>query len=451
MRKGTIFFVLLVMTMTIMGCSKYLDKKSSNAITVPTTLEDLQGLLDDADFVMNLNLTPSYGETSADDYFLLQATYDTRNFTEQQFYKWLPSDYFWENDWSKGYAPVYNANYCLEMIQKIPKNSMNENVWNNVKGSALFYRAYNFLNLLWNYSKAYDAASADTDLGIALRLGPDFNEPSVRASVKASYERIIEDAKNSLNYLPDLPSHVYRPSKAAAYGLLSRAYLSMREYDSAMKYADLALSIKNKLLDYNNISPSASFPFAPFNEEIIFFTEMNVLISLPTYTRAKIDTVLYASYATDDIRKQAYFELNSGYYRFKGSYAGSSRYFTGIATDELYLIRAECRARMGEKEQALEDLNTLLSKRWKAGTFVDLTASSPEEALHLILTERRKELIFRGLRWIDIKRLNLEGAAIVPKRIVSGVTYMLPPNSNYYALPLPTDIIRLSGMTQNPN
>jgi hypothetical protein len=50
--------------------------------------------------------------------------------------------------------------------------------------------------------------------------------------------------------------------------------------------------------------------------------------------------------------------------------------------------------------------------------YIPITAGSSDEASQLILQERRKELLFRGLRWIDIKRLNKEGAGIVLKRKV---------------------------------
>jgi hypothetical protein len=88
-------------------------------------------------------------------------------------------------------------------------------------------------------------------------------------------------------------------------------------------------------------------------------------------------------------------------------------------------------------------------KRWESGTFVPFTASAPAEALNIILTERRKELIDRGLRWIDLKRFNLEGANIVLTREMKGETYTLQPNANYYALPLPADIIKATGIPQN--
>ena len=97
------------------------------------------------------------------------------------------------------------------------------------------------------------------------------------------------------------------------------------------------------------------------------------------------------------------------------------------------------------------NLNTLLVKRWATGSFVPLTAVDNNDAINKILLERRKELLFRGLRWIDIKRLNVEGRNIILKRkLPDGTIVSIAPNSNYYALPLPKDLIDLTGMPQNP-
>src|SRR6185312_8637460 len=118
--------------------------------------------------------------------------------------------------------------------------------------SALFFRAYYFGQLAWVYAKAYDKSTAGKDLGIALRLTSDFNVTSTRATVEETYQKIVADAQESVMYLPELPEHPYRPSKAAAYGLLARTYLSMRQYDSAFRYADLCLGLQNSLLNYND-------------------------------------------------------------------------------------------------------------------------------------------------------------------------------------------------------
>ncbi len=98
----------------------------------------------------------------------------------------------------------------------------------------------------------------------------------------------------------------------------------------------------------------------------------------------------------------------------------------------------------------MSDLNTLLIKRWAAGTFIPVTADNVEEALSIILAERRKELVFRGRRWLDIKRLNKEGKNIVLMRNIHGKTYTILPNDLRYALAIPETVIQLSGMQQNP-
>lgn len=443
-----VFFVFLLMfLLKLSSCKKYLDKKSDDKLVVPTSLEDLQALLNNTQDINSV--TPARLEAASDDYFVLDNTYNMVDEIFKMAYTWTPFDYVWPNDWSNNYNVVYTSNWCLENINKLERTTFNEAKWNNVKGSALFFRSYHFLLLAWTYAKAYDEQTAQTDRGIVLRLGSDFNIPSVRASVKETYDQIIADAKEAVPYLPDHPSHTSQPSKAAAYGLLARAYLSMRQYDSAGKYANLCLNIKNDLLDFSTeVDISASTPFSRFNKETIFYSKLAGSLFIYSSVYAKVDTLLYSFYNTNDLRRSAYFAASGNYYIYKGGYSAELRPFSGIATDEIYLIRAECYAREGDKDKALNDLNILLEKRYD-NSFIPEIAATSQDALPIILKERRKELLFRGLRWVDIKRLNKEGANIIPKRIVAGQVYTLQPNESKYALPLPTDIINLSGIEQN--
>ena len=450
-----ILIVLLPLLIYTIACKKFLSEKPDSKLAVPTSLPHLQALLDFSTR-MNLQRTPNFGEASSDDYFLLEATYASFPEENQQIYTWSRKEYLFQNDWSIGYEPVYNSNYCLELLETIPVTSANDAQWKNVKGSALFYRSYYFLNLMWVYAKAHDESSAGTDYGIVLRLSSDFNIPSLRSSVQDCYDRIIQDAKQAATYLPDHPLHTMRPSKAAAYGLLAKTYLSMRVYDSAFKYANLCLQLKNELIDFNgdvdiNGDISSAVPFKRFNKETIFYTEMNTTYFINDPYYARVDTALYAAYDSNDLRKIAYYTPNNGYYEFKGNYTGDEFiYFTGIATDEVYLIRSECHARAGRIIEAMDDLNTLMIKRWNNTVpYPPFTAVDKADAIMKIVAERRKELHGRGLRWMDIKRLNKEGANITLKRIINGQAYILPPNSNYYALPLPADIIKLTGIPQN--
>ena len=101
----------------------------------------------------------------------------------------------------------------------------------------------------------------------------------------------------------------------------------------------------------------------------------------------------------------------------------------------------------------MADLNSLLVKRWANGTFTPYTAVDAADALNQILTERRKELLYRGLRWTDLRRLNKSPAtAITLTRTVNGQIYTLPPNDPRYLYAIPDNVMtsNSSGMKQNP-
>jgi len=443
--------IAIAFSCSFLSCKKYLDKKSDSSLTVPKTLDELQGLFNDAQ-KMNFNLTPSMGESSADDYFLTQTSYDYLPTQPKEIYTWTLKVYNYANDWSANYLPVYNANFTLETLDKIPRTASNQTQWNQLKGYALFTRAFSFLNLAWEYAKAYDKSSSENDLGIVLRTTSDFNKPSKRASVEDTYRQIISDAEESAQLLPDVSANVLLPSRAASYGLLARTFLSMGQFDSALNYSTLCLNIKNDLLDYNDVSLTVNIPFTNFdNPEVIYYTEMNTYNTNHYSFTGFIDTTLYSMYKDDDLRKIGYFRFYNGYYRFKGAYTANSIYlFTGIATDEILLIRAECHARLGDIENAMKDLNTLMKRRWSNTVdYPEITATTSVEAINKILLERRKELLMRGIRWSDIKRLNKQGQNIIPKRNINGEILSLSANDKRYALPLPADIITSTGMVQN--
>jgi len=212
----------------------------------------------------------------------------------------------------------------------------------------------------------------------------------------------------------------------------------MRDYPSAGKYADSALQINNTLLDYKNLSM-----YLYQNPEVV------ILFSTDSDIDFKISEEFYKSYSSNDNRKSMFFsESRDGTYYYYSNTEGYSSYFTGVANDELYLTRAECYARADNATDAMKDLNTLLKKRITA--FADLTAVDAKAALRLILTERRKELVMRGTRWMDLKRLNKEADfKVTLKRDVAGKVYELLPDHPKYALPIPNRIVELAGIPQN--
>lgn len=452
--KHIIIPIALLIISCCPACEKYLDVKPDDKITTPATVKDLQAMLDNSD-KMNIK-SLCYDEASADDYFMTPENYARVGLRGQAAYFWEPWPNEYTNEWAKASEEVYVSNVCLETTEKLLKTGTSEQELKNVKGSALFYRAFTWLKLLWIHSKAYDETSAKTDLGIVLRETADFNVPSIRSSTEEGYSRVIEDLEQAIDLLPNAQPHAFRPSKAAAHALLARTYLSMRKYDLALEHAEKCLNIKSDLIDYNTINATVYSPFQSYNPEVLFHAEISAFSYFnvqPAY--AMVDTTLYQSYNQNDLRKGVFFLSNGKYFSFKGTYlsraTGSNNLFTGIATDEVYLIKAECLTRIGKTNEAMATLNTLMKKRWRSSvSFPAFTTVNNSDALTVILNERRKELVFRGLRWIDIKRLNKEGNQITLSRNLSGKITSLQPNSERFALPIPADIITLAGIQQNP-
>lgn len=445
--------ILLVVAVLLcmVSCKKYLDEKPDKKLVIPETLADLQAILDNTNLIVTGD--PYSDELSSDNIYLLTSYWQTLADYDRGTYIWQKENSIVSNtnEWSNLYTKVYCANTVLEALPAIERTALNQVEWDNIKGQALMIRGKAFLNAVLLWSPAYDRATANTDMGIPLRYSTDFAETSVRPTVEEVYNKITNDLKSALPLLPQKGAGIIRANKAATYGFLARTFLSMRDYDKAGLYADSSLQINSALLDYNSLNTAATYtmPVPAANPEVNIYTgSFNGALNI---SNPKVDTLLYSSYSINDVRKTVLFKTNAdGTVNFRGTYIGTTGNFSGIAVDEMYLVRAESAARSGNTATALADLNTLMKKRFKTGLFVPFTAGTATAALNIILTERRKELLFRGLRWMDIKRLNKDGAGIVQKRVINNQVYTLPPNDLRYALMIPEYIINISGMPQNP-
>lgn len=444
--------LILIVILSTVSCKKYLETKSVQTLATPSTLSDLEGLLN-AELI---NKGTMLANGSTDEYYYIYTDWQSRNELQKNGYIWDAqlNNY---NDWRDLYVAVFYANTVLFNLDFI-SNGGDVLRWNRIKGGALFYRALAFYRIAQLYAPQYDANTAEVDAGIVLRLNADFNEVSSRSTVKKTYEQIIADLNAALELLQDdLPNNVLTktfPTKAAVYAFLARVNLQIGDYHKARENADLCLQLYNFLLDYNDatkVVPGSSIPFKIHNEEVIFYSNNDA--SPASTSRAKVDSNLYNSFAATDIRKTAFFSKNAdNSYRFKGSYnEGNVNLFCGIATDEVYLIRAECLARAGSTSDAMLVLNDLLSKRYSKAAFVPLVANNASEALKHIINERKKELIFREVRWSDLKRLNKEPAfATVLTRNLNGEVYTLPANDYRYTMLLPFQVTNLVDLPQNP-
>ncbi len=454
MKKSTLLF--FIASLLLCSCKKdFLDKKPNKSLTTPTRIADYWAILDNREI---MQYTPGMGQLASDDQYFLPSFLATQNAIQRNSYLWAADIYEGaaSPEWQTGYQQVYYSNCILEGLENIPRDNANRIDWNNVRGSALFLRAYAFYNLAETFAKPY-SAGASTDLGIVLRLSSDLGLPSVRASQQQTYDQIIKDLTEAKSLVPTaLPENRTRPSKPAVTALLSRVLLSMGNFGMAEQYADSTLSNYSQLLDYNTVDPGSTAPFnRKDNPEVLYESHLYNWLTLISRANTLVDTALLASYTANDLRRQVFFRVNpAGRYYFKGRYSRLALLFSGLATDETYLTRAECRARRGQVAGALQDLNLLLANRWRkisdASAFTPYANLDAGSALNLILAERRKELVFRGIRWTDLRRLNREpGHEITLRRWYNNEQYLLAPDSKRYAFPIPAQEIALSGIQQN--
>ena len=453
--------ILIFSSLFVSSCSKdWFDEKSDKNLAVPATLQDFEYLLDNYN-IMTL-VSPALGEMASDGHFIPESMWQTittnvDNNAQRNAYVW-GNAYLYESvkDWNLNYTKIFHCNLVLDRLNKvIPGKESEQEQFDQIKGNALFHRAKCFYDLAQIYGQPYIEKSAAQDLGIPLKEDIDGTQKISRSSIKDVYDRVLTDLKISATLLPNSPQYLTRGSRLAAFGLLARVYLTMGNYEEAGHYADSVLKVNNNLLEFKKIQ-SNNANMGLFNSEVIFHSLLTNygFLFVPGFTF--VDKEFYDLYEMNDLRKTRFFTSQSNNIAFKGTYNKDVLLFSGLAIDEMYLIRAECAARLGNVSGAMKDLNDLLRTRWDKnpnGTtmYVDQKTADPFIALNIILLERKKELLFRGLRWTDLRRLNLDDRfKISITKTIGGKTYTLEPNSYKYSFPIPDDEIALSGIQQNP-
>ncbi|WP_184549778.1 RagB/SusD family nutrient uptake outer membrane protein [Mucilaginibacter sp. FT3.2] len=448
MKKIKIYTGAILLVVICASCSRQLDVKPSSSLEVPSSAADFQALMDNTSKISQV--WPYAGIAGGDEGFVTTDTWLAARVTERNAYVWDRNVFndLDRNDWSLPYSVVYYANVVLEGAAKYGTAGDD---WNNIRGQASFLRGYAYYQLAQEFCKVYEQGTAATDAGLVLRESSDLNVKSVRSTVAQTYARMIADLSAAVPLLPVVALVKTRPCRAAAYAMLARTYLCMGVYDKAGLYADSSLRLNGTLIDYNKVNPGTGVPFARFNDEVLFHTtSFPTAMLLPL--KLMVDSNLYVLYEVGDLRKTLFFKPQPGtnWFTFNGSYDGTVILFNGPATDEMYLVRAEAEARGGNMTAALADLNTLRKNRYATAAYQVLSTGDQVTTLSWVLLERRRQLLFRGLRWTDLRRLNKEPAlAKTLRKIVGGQLYELPPGDARYVWPIPQQVIGDTGMAQN--
>lgn len=351
-----------------------------------------------------------------------------------------------DSDWNGLYKAIYYSNVILEGVMGSQGGSDAEK--KEIYAEAFVHRAFAYLQLVNTYGPQFDPASDNSAKAVPLLLKPELFSKLDRSTVGQVYDQIISDLKSALdNDIQDAAPFNVLPSKRAVYALLARTYLYMGSYQLSLDNAQKALALQNGLIDFKGLATAYSYPVLVQNPEVIFSKTL-----LTTYDGSPLSNDLLNSFDSNDLRYNYYTIEGSNFFpTYTGRGFGMTRYSytnginVGVSVPEMYLIAAECYARLGQTQEAVDNLNILRAKRYKDGTAYQLSAATNTEALNLALTERQKELIGRGFRWFDQRRLNLD--PLYQKtytRVFKGQIYNLEPNSEGYVFPINQNYIDLN-------
>lgn len=399
----------------------------------------------------------------------------------------LADDGVLSGTWSGYYFTLRNVNAAIEGYPTIPAaNATEQATLNRYMGNAYMMRAYIYFELVKRFAKAYNPATAATDLGVPLVLRYNPTDRPARATVKAVYDQILADLAQANTLLAGVAGAqgATRFTTHAVKAFEARLKLTMQDWAGARAAAETVINSGTYPL-YNTSAGLLSYWRDDATRETILQAFVSKPLELantnaiylgfqPANNKFAPDFLpsqwVVDMYDNADLRKAVYFEQKLCF--FQGTdypniwcvnkYQGNPALFTTAVTNyqhapkifrvaEMYLIAAEAAYRQGGANEAaaLTHLNTLRVARGLAS----LTGVTGTALFNEIKDERFRELAFEGFRLWDLKRWN-EGFT---RRNPQSPSVMLQSGASFVALAIPANdpkftwAIPVNDMTTNPN
>ncbi|MFI0429390.1 RagB/SusD family nutrient uptake outer membrane protein [Mariniflexile sp. HMF6888] len=488
--KLNIVVLFSISALLLTACSDFLEENSQDEI-IPKTLEDISAVmyneaypyLSSSDIYLNL-LTDemvSNGLTSENYKTNFENGMPMFTYTSAMFdggYT-IPSD---ANSWLFYYQKIKGCNVVLDYLENIIAT---EEEINALKGQVLFLRGYYYLKLASVYCQPYSVNQINPNEALGVPLVLTMNVQDIypkRSTLKETFDQIEADLKASVTLLKDnytAPSP-FRVGYLAAEAMLTRFYIyknSKEDLQSIIDYSNDVISNKPSLTYLNSFKTTfhskgvydidiSNEPLWVYGTSSIRFASywpiFPIANSKPPYT---VSPFLTSLYDTEDLRSEAYFVKgtdNGAPYNFVSNKIGRNTLNygdRGIRNAEVYLNRAEAYCRLfletgmdDYRLKALADLNTLRETRYDTNSYVAIDITDGQTLLDFCLEERKRELCLEeGLRWGDIKRLNLGVDHTFIDADGNSMTYSLAPGDLLYALPIPYNVMeRNPELSQNP-
>ncbi|MCW9707994.1 RagB/SusD family nutrient uptake outer membrane protein [Fodinibius salsisoli] len=397
-----------------------------------------------------------------------------------------------ETLWRDGYAIIQGANRVIEAIGEESSDKLDQ-----IKGENLFLRALVHFQLVNNFGRPY-TQNPEQNLGIPIVDFTDIQERPGRATVAEVYDFIVKDLEQAASLMNEDKNSSYA-STEVAYALLSRVHLYMENNEQAIEYANRVInSGRYELVDTqtyreyftlpNENNPETIFAIKHTKENDHGFGNIGSM-----YLRSD-DGVgwgeMYASKSYRDVlgryeedARHAFIEPQyvrnedgsiqkdengdpvleerNGYPKY---YVNKFSYQEGIVSlsspvilrlAEMYLNRAEANAKLGNDQQAIDDVNTIRKRAGLSGNQLYSVGDlkNHDSIMDVVMEERRLEFAFEGQRKFDVFRNGRTMQRDYPGTHLSTgeAAQVIQPDEPRVVFYIPENEIELNGsLEQNP-
>lgn len=313
--------------------------------------------------------------------------------------------------WTFIYRGINQANNLIEGVPGIDATQAQKD---NILGQAYFIRALCHFDAVrvWGGVPGV-AGTTGVPIVLAPSRGIDDSAFPSRATLPDTYQQVKNDLTQALALLPEDQSNNAntrgRATKSAARALLARVHLYLGEWAAAESRATEVISNPK----FSLVTPFGTIFTGDNTNESILEIQFNAADqsglrfwyapgALGGRGELAAHDAFYNSYAANDARRALFgFDAVVGvYYPSKYFRAGNIDDGHVLRISEMYLVRAEARARQANTAGAESDLNAVRNRaglaNYNSGTDIPL--------LEAIERERKWEFVAEGHTFFDLVR-----------------------------------------------
>lgn len=487
--KKTILFIIIISGISLFSCQKsLLDLTPISEISTGNFYQsesDFNSALNAAYHSLqelnniNWKMQEIRSDNAYADFSRPEGDWDIDNFQV------ISSDVNIADFWQKSYNAIFKTNIILDNVNNADLVQSTKNL---IVGQTEFIRALVYFDLVRSFG--------DVPLINKVVTLSEANQTG-RASKDDVYQSIINDLNDAANKLPTVyssDSDIGRATQGAAYSLLGKVYLTIKNYENAKNALDKVINgnvyallpsyadiwkIENQndkeivfAIQYSNGTGNGNefnYIFAPLTRGADINQGTGLGMSRPTADLIRAfedgDTRESSTLSPYEINPSTNDTTNKAYFR---KFLADQLVQDGgqdwpiIRYSDVLLMDAEALNELGDLEGALSKLNMVRSRAFNGEQDKLYTLSQVVNSAQfkdILLHERRVELACENHRWFDLLRFG-KAEAFLQKEVrtedfrsgIDLITYNMNMQEFERLYPVPFEEIEASNgiLTQNP-